>query len=87
MKKNQWILGVVLLAFVALLVTASLLYGGLSQDNAPDNLIIEDHAATTAATTTTATSTATKTTASTRSVVYSILAYPIEIWNDPKLSI
>ena len=51
MKKNQWILGVVLLAFVALLVTASLLYGGLSQDNAPDNLIIEDHATTTATTT------------------------------------
>ena len=49
MKKNQWMLGVVLLAFVALLVTASLLYGGLSQENAPDNLIIEDHATMTAA--------------------------------------
>lgn len=39
MKKQQWLLGVGLLLFIALILGATLLYNGLSEGQRPDNLV------------------------------------------------
>lgn len=49
MKKQQWLLGLGLLAFICLMVGATLLYDSLALGNEPDNLIAANPSTTTSA--------------------------------------
>lgn len=69
MKKQQWLLGAGLLALIALMVGATLLYGSLSQGREGDNLVA---VTTTAAATTAAPSGETEVPAETEAPAYAL---------------